>query len=82
MRPNLVVMLAPSINRSASVIEMREPVLIEAGVSKLAVETLNERILCRLAGLNEMQRYARALRSQEHGFAGKFAAVIVDQGSR
>ena len=65
MRPDRVVMLAPSLNDLASVMEIREPVRIQTGITELAVEALKKRILCGFAGLNEMQRHAAALRPQE-----------------
>lgn len=82
MRPNLVVMLPRNINRTASVTKIREPVLIEAGVTEFAVKAFNECVLCRLTGLNEMEPYAGALCPQKHGLAGTFAAVIADQSPR
>ena len=52
--------------------------LIEAAVSELAVEALDERILRRLARLDKGQRHRPLTRPEEHGLAGQFRPVIAN----
>lgn len=75
-------MLAPNIDRAPGVVEIYEPMLVEAGVAELAIEAFDERVLGGLARLNEVQPDAGALRPQEHRFARELAAVVADQGAR
>ena len=56
--------------------------LIQAGVAKGAIETLDECILSRLARLNEVQPGSGSTTPEEHRFARQFAAVITNQGLR
>ena len=51
----LVVFSAPGFDHCSRMKQVGEPVLIEAFVAQPAVETLDARILVRLAGLDESQ---------------------------
>ena len=50
-----VVVLTPGIDQLSSFLQRGEPVFVQTGVAKLAVEALNERVLNGLAWLNETQ---------------------------
>ncbi len=61
MGPLGIVVEPPSLDDPTGVIEIEEPVLVEALVAKAAVEGLNEGVLARLAGLDEGQLDAVAM---------------------
>ena len=52
--------------------------LAESAVPELAVEAFDERILRRLARLDEGQRHVPLTRPEEHGLAGQLRPVIAD----
>ena len=58
-------MLAPNIDRTPGVVEIHEPKLVEVGVTELAIEAFDERVLGGLPRLNEVQRDAGALAPSE-----------------
>ena len=51
---------------------------IEAVLSKLAVEAFEERVLCRLAGLDEMQLDAGSLGPEGQRLAHQLGTVVTD----
>lgn len=51
----LVVVDTPHANLRTRLVKIGEPVLVQAFIAEAAVEALNERVLDRLAGLDEMQ---------------------------
>jgi hypothetical protein len=57
MRPDVVVMVSPFIDNSSGIEQIPEPLLVQAGVSELAIKTLDKRILSRFARLNKIQFY-------------------------
>ena len=80
MRPDVVVVSTPALNAEAGILEARKPVQIQTVLAELAVEALDERVLRRLAGLNEMQLYAAPLRPRNIAFevsSGPLSQTIV-----
>ena len=74
-----MVVVGPPLRDFVSCIrQAQEPVLVEAAVPELAVEAFNERILRRLARLDEGQRHLPLTRPEEHGLAGQFRPVIAN----
>jgi len=55
VRSEPVVILAPFFNADSRLVQIREPFLVQAFVSHLAVERFDDRILNRLARLNKVQ---------------------------
>ena len=55
---------------------------VQAVLPELAIETLDEGILGRLAWLNEMQFDSGAPRPEEQRLAGQFGTVVADNGFR
>lgn len=74
----MVVVGPPLVDFMSSIGQAQKPVLIEAAIAELAVEALDEGILCRLARLDEGQRDLPLTRPEEHRLAGQFGAVIAD----
>ena len=52
--------------------------LIQTLRTEPPIQAFHERVLSRLAGLNERQLDATVLAPEEHCFAGEFRAVIAD----
>ena len=61
VRSDVVVMRPPIVDGRACVVETGEPVQIEAILAELTIEALDEGVLRRLAGLNEVQLYTGPL---------------------
>ena len=80
VRTDGVVVDAPSFDRAASVGDIDEPVLVQTGVPKLAVEAFYQRVLDRLARLNEAQGRTNSLRPEMHRLAGELGPVVGDDG--
>ena len=66
MWPDVVVMIFPGIDSFARIVQAGEPVEIQTIVSEFAVEALDERVLRRLARLDEIQLHFGTLRPEEH----------------
>ena len=60
MRPDGLIAIAPIAQHPSNFSERSEVILVEAFVPKPSVETFDERILYRLAGLDMMQSHARS----------------------
>ena len=56
-----MVVVSPLLDRRSSILNGCEPVEVQAVLSELAVEALNERVLRWLPGLDEMQSHAGSL---------------------
>lgn len=82
VRSNMVVVDPPLGDFVSCIRQAKEPVLIEAAVSELAVEALDECILRRLAWLDEGQRHCPLTCPEEHRFAGQLWSVIADNRGR
>ena len=78
----MVVVGSPLRDFVSRICQAQESVLIEAAVSELAVEALDERILRRLARLDEGQRHRPLTRLEEHRLAGQLRSVIADNRGR
>ena len=74
----MVVVRSPGFDNLPCLVQISEPVLVQAKISELAIEALYEGILRRLARLNEMQFYADLLGPKEHGLGGEFRTVVAD----
>lgn len=75
-------MSPPLIDGRSGILEIGEPVQVEAVFSELAIEALDEGVLRRLSGLDEVQLHARLAGPEEHGLARQLGAVVADDGSR
>jgi len=82
MRPDFVVVSSPAFNGPSCIVEVTEPVKVQALVPEFAVEAFYEGILGRLPGLNEVQPNTGILRPEEHGLAGERWAVVTDDRTR
>ena len=82
MRPDVVVVLSPGVDDCSRIVNAGEPIEIEAVLTELAVEALDEGVLGRLAGLNEVQLDAAFLRPEEHRLTCQLRIVIADDRSR
>jgi hypothetical protein len=74
MQPHGVVIDAPRFNGLLRLGNAEKPVLVQALVAKLAVETLDVRVLNRLAGANKARLDALAIGLLVH-------AISVDHGA-
>ncbi len=68
----------PLVDFMSGIGQAQKPVLIETSIAELAVEALDEGILCRLARLDEGQRDFALTRPKEHRLAGQLWIVIAD----
>jgi len=82
VRPDLVVIPAPSIDHVAGLGKRREPVLIEALIAELAVEALDVAVLHGAARLDQQVRDAVLLRPGDEGPAGELWPIVGTQGAR
>ena len=80
MWSDYVVMHSPVVNDLSRFIQIPEPMLVQATVPELAVETFHKGILCRLAWLNKVQLRTCLLAPEEHGLRRHLRAVITDDG--
>ena len=55
MWSHMVVVLSPMLDRRSSIFQAREPVQIQAVLSELPIEALNESVLSGFAWLDELQ---------------------------
>jgi hypothetical protein len=76
VRPDGVVVAPPALDQLAGVREAEEPLLVEALVPQPAVEALHVRVLHRLAGADELEADAAALRPGQEGAARELRAVV------
>jgi hypothetical protein len=76
MRADLVVVDPPSLDRAPRVLESREPVPVEALVSELAIETLDERVLVWFPGVDEVKRDSPLFGLCQEGPARELGAVV------
>ena len=82
MRADGVVVDAPGLDGAPGIGEVQKPVFVQACVPELAVEALYQRVLDRLARLNEPQGHAGSLGPQVHRLAGELRAVVGDDRFR
>lgn len=71
---------APRFDLSLRVFEIDKRFFVEALVAELAVEALDEAVLLRLAGMDEIQMHAVAVRPGIKLSAGKFGAIVGGEG--
>ena len=76
VRPHVIVILPPVLDRRARVFDACEPVQVQAVGSELAVEALDEGVLGRLARLDEVQLHAGSPGPEEHGLRGEFGTIV------
>ena len=69
-------MLTPVVDGSACVVQIHEPMQVQAGVAKTSVEALHGRVLRRLAGLDEVQLHATFASPEEHRLAAQLWSVV------
>jgi hypothetical protein len=74
--PNLVITPPPSLNRLPGFSQAQEPVLVQAFVSHLAVEALDERILDGLSRLDEAQLHASFVGPQVLDLAAELRLIV------
>ena len=82
VRPALVVVGAPSTDDLACFGERAEPVLVQALVAELAVEALHIRVLRRLAGQYQAQRFPAVVGPAVECIASELLALIGAQHTR
>ena len=76
MRAHGVVIYPPGFDHLACMSEIHEPVLVQTFIAELPVEAVDERILCGLAALDEVQRHLVLIRPLIHDAAGKLRSVV------
>jgi len=76
VRPTTVVVFTPVGQLPLCVEERNEVMFVKAFVAKPPVEAFDERVLRRLAGLNEMQSHAAIVSPSKHGEAPHLRAVV------
>jgi len=82
VRPDLVVVLAPTGRRTSGFAERLEPLFVEVLIAELAVEALDVAVLHRPPGLDQDVADAARLRPGHEDPAGEFRAVIGAYGQR
>jgi hypothetical protein len=82
VRPHLVVVEPPSLDRSAGVAEINEPVLIQTLVSELAVEALDIAVLNRLPRTDEAELDALSVSPCIESSASELRPVVRDHSDR
>ena len=82
MRPSDIVVHAPRLNRLLRIRQAHEPALVEALVAEPAVEAFRERVLNRLARLNELERDPACVRPLIEGLSSELGAVVADNRAR
>lgn len=82
MGSNSVVVYTPSVQLLPRVVKVHEPVRVQAFASKAAVEALDERVVCGLAGAREVQNDVVAVGPQVHIAAYELTAVVHTNGLR
>src|SRR6184192_2790837 len=76
MRTDLVEIDPPLLDDPACIVEVEEPVLVEALVAKLAVEAFDVGILDWLAGADEVQLHPDPVGPGVEGLPGELWAVV------
>jgi len=82
VRPSDIVVDAPRFNRLLRIGQAHEPALVQALVPEPPVEALGERILNRLAGLNELKRDAARVCPLIECLAGELGTIVTDERRR
>ena len=82
VRPALVVVEAPGFDRRPGMEDRWERVFVEQFVSKAPVETLDDGVLIRLTGLDEVQLDAGFAAPLQQLAARKVAAIVGLYGRR
>ena len=82
MGPDLVVVATPGLHGRSGVVEVDEPVQVEARVPELAVEALHVGVLRRLARVDEAQPDAIGPRPAVHGLRRELRPVVDDDDLR
>lgn len=82
MRPDVVVVDAPSLDHAPGLGQRREHVLVQALVPQLAVEALHVAILHRLAWRDVVPGDRLLRRPLQHRVAGQLGAVVGDDHRR
>jgi hypothetical protein len=76
VRPDLVVVLPPDGDRLPGLGQRLEPMLVQAFVPELAVETLDVAVLHGATRLNQNVTYSMGLRPGHECVAGEFGPVV------
>ena len=80
MRADLVVVASPVGDHVSGLCERREPVLVEALITELAVEALDVAVLRRTARLDQDVFDAMPLRPGDERAAGELGAIVRAHG--
>ena len=80
VRPMLVVVSAPSSDQDTSLLQTGKPVVIQALIPEAPIEALDERVLSRLAGLDQLELNAMLAGPLVERFAGKFWSLVCSNG--
>ena len=78
MGPLCVVVDPPGLDDLAGILEIEEPVFVEAFIAELAVEAFDESVLGRLAGFDEVKAHAVAPGPFVERLANHLRAVVQD----
>ena len=76
MRPDRVVVDAPRLDQRTGFGKAGEHVLVQVLVARAAIETLDQPVLHRLAGLDVVPGHAAFLRPAQHRVARQLGAVV------
>lgn len=76
MRPDRVVVDAPRLDQRTRFGKAGEHVLVRVLVARAAIETLDQPVLHRLAGLDVVPGHAAFLRPAQHRVARQLGAVV------
>jgi len=79
VRPLLIIFLPSDSDHELRSLERHKPVLIEAFIAKLAIETLDKRVLRGFPWLNEVEVDAMLSCPRIQGRPGEFGPIIQDQ---
>jgi len=82
VRSNFVVVLPPDSDGVPSLWQRLEPMLVQAFVPELAVETLDVAVLHGATRLNQDMTYSMSLRPDHECAAGEFGAIVGSHRSR
>ncbi len=82
MRPQVVVLMTPVIDKETGFFEGTEPVLVEAVIAEGAVERLDEGVLDGLTGLDVIEVNLAPLSPEVKRLARELRAVVTGDGTR
>lgn len=76
MWPSFVVVAPPIGDQLPRVVEIPEPMVVQAFVPESPIERVDVGVLCGLARLNQLQFYTPLMGPLVHGLAGELRALV------